>query len=592
DTERKQIREQAARINQEMRATTRYVPPLFRGLLKQQQQPQSATSSPRLSATDGSFLEPPGSGSPRPNSLGRRFRNIPSSLSMAPLSAAAQKRFGVIRQNSSRLGGDQQQQGPLSAPPITPSSRHRLSESFLPAPASPSSPVTATTTQEVSGTGSHRSSEETSIHDILAETNVSYDKGQHAVYEDPLPGHEHRGYRHFNTLQYNYDAHRSNNSKSSSSTTAATAAAAAATNARRKKILMRQRRRRSGGTVGSVGTGAGFNQDDDDEDLDLDLELELDFEHLENNHHRVTAAKSSPESPQWHLTSVELAKMEAENLKRNSLASGGGSDGLGLMPGGDGVGRGVDDIRSTGSGGSGTSARTAHTTSAPTHFNFATTTTTSSSAPASTSPTPKTLTPTTGGPSGNLIRPPIGGTRFSRFSPGVPAVSFSNVMMTSTTRPDQEEFPWQQQASTPVTNPVIIYSPPPPEPGDDDYQSPEHEQVNAHPRNDDVVAVVPPTPAVSGENETTTAARAEAETKAEAEYEAPLLERFQSLSPAIMHLPPPAIESFDSHGSSETVVASELSTLPPGIMNPPRPQTLGIRAPSQTFSPRSQGQQQ
>ncbi|KAG0054381.1 hypothetical protein BGZ90_005991, partial [Linnemannia elongata] len=199
----------------------------------------------------------------------------------------------------------------------------------------------------------HRSSEETSIHDILAETNVSYDKDQHAVYEDPLPGHEHRGYRHFNTLQYNYDAHRNNNSKSSSSTTAATTAAAAAaaasaaalTNARRKKILMRQRRRRSGGTVGSVGTGAGFNQDDDDEDLDLDLELELDFEHLENNHHRVAAAKSSPESPQWHLTSVELAKMEAENLKRNSLASGGGSDGLGLMPGGDGVGRGVDEIR-------------------------------------------------------------------------------------------------------------------------------------------------------------------------------------------------------------------------------------------------------
>ncbi|KAF9137682.1 hypothetical protein BGX30_009999, partial [Mortierella sp. GBA39] len=412
DTERKQIRKQAARINQEMRATTRYVPPLFRGLLKQQQQqPPSAMNSPRLSANDGSFLGPPESGSPRPNLLGHRFKNIPSSLSMAPISSAAQKRVGVIPQNSSSLGGDQQQ-GPLSVPPVTPS-RHRLAESFLPTPPSPPSPAT---TPEVSGTD-HRSSEETNIRDILAETNVSYDQGQHAVYEDPLPGHEHRGYRHFNTLQYNYDAHR-NNSKSSSSATAAAASAAAITNARRRRILMKQRRRRSGGTVGSVGTGTSFNEADD-EDLDLDLELELDFEYLVNNHHRATAAGSSPESPQWHMTSVELVKMEAENLKRNGLVSG-DSDGYRLMPGGGG---GADDNRPMGSGGSGASAVTAHTTSAPTHFVF--TTTTSPSAPASTFPTPNTQTPT-GGPPKNLNRSPLGGTRFSRFSPGVPAVSFSD----------------------------------------------------------------------------------------------------------------------------------------------------------------------
>ncbi|KAF8943575.1 hypothetical protein BGZ47_005290 [Haplosporangium gracile] len=523
NAKRKQIREQAARINQEMRATTRYVPPLFRGLLKQQQQQQtpSVMNIPRLSGTDDSFLgsDASRSGSPPQNSLGHRIRKIPSSLSMAPISVATQKRFGVAnRQDSSRFLGGNQQQGPLSAPLVTPSSRHRLSETLLPTPSPTSSPAT---TPDISGAG-HRSSEETNIRDILAETNVSYDQGQHAVYENPLPGLEHRGYRHFNTLQYNYDAHRN----SESSAAVAAAAAVASNHARRKKILMRQRRRRSAGTVGSVGTG--YNVDD--EDLDLDLELELDFEHLETRH----AAESSPESPQWHLTSVELAKLEAENLKRNSLAGSFGSLGV-MTEGGE-----VDDIRSTRSGGSGNSAATAHTASAPINFTTSAfpTTTTSSSAPASTTPTPNTLTPT-GASTGNLIRHPLGGTRFSRVSPGVPAVSFLDAMVAKpANQHQQEEFSWQQQALT--LNPVIIYSPPPPEPGDDNYQSPPDNANTGGDTADENVVVIPVGGGGHGTTTTTAAAAAAA-------AEAPLMERLQSLSPAIMHFPPPVIETLDSH---------------------------------------------
>lgn len=568
DTERKQVREQvreqAARINQEMRATTRYVPPLIRGILKQT---PSGRNSPHLVGSDSSL-----SGSPRSNSLGTRVRNIPSSLKTAPISAAAQ-RFGAgSRQNSRSFLGDQLQQGPLSDQPLTPSqTRHRLSESFLPTPSSPNSPIT-TYIPRANG-GSH-STEETSIRDILAETNVSYNQGQHAVYEDPSPGHEHRGHRHFNTLQYNYDRHR--NSSASGSTRA---------NAiRRKKLTMLQRRRRSAGSVGTVGTasgGEGFCEDDIDLELELELDMALDFEHLEN--HR--AAGSSPESPRWHMTSEEVAKMEAENLRRNRLHAGGGGDSLSAMMTGLG-GRGdVDDIQSTGGGTSGNNVMTAHTISGPTHFTTTTSTFpdrgTPSSAPASTSPTPKTLSftkPTIATPtcilknpkptSGNLALPPLSGTRFSRFSPGVPAVSFSDL-------PDQE-FPWQKRASTPVTSPVITYSPPPPEPGDDDSQSPSpklQDTTSTFSGGDTSggVTVIPP-----GERETTP----------------PSLERSQSLSPANMHLPPPAIVSLDSYGSSDSVV--DLGTTPPPAnMNATsRPLTLGVQAPSQTSSPRAQGELQ
>ncbi|KAG0256274.1 hypothetical protein BG011_004642 [Mortierella polycephala] len=81
--------------------------------------------------------------------------------------------------------------------------------------------------------------EQTNIRDILAETNIVYDQGQHAIYDDNEPGHEHRGYRFFNNLQYSYDRRRS-----------------------------------------------------------------------------VSDGKSlSPQSPEWHLTSEELEKMEADNIK-------------------------------------------------------------------------------------------------------------------------------------------------------------------------------------------------------------------------------------------------------------------------------------
>ncbi|KAF9956215.1 hypothetical protein BGZ72_002935 [Mortierella alpina] len=44
--------------------------------------------------------------------------------------------------------------------------------------------------------------------DVLAETNVAYDQGQYAVYDDMQPGHEHKSHRFFNNLQYNYNRKR------------------------------------------------------------------------------------------------------------------------------------------------------------------------------------------------------------------------------------------------------------------------------------------------------------------------------------------------------------------------------------------------
>ncbi|KAF9905190.1 putative pyridoxal kinase [Linnemannia zychae] len=551
DTERKQIREQAARINQEMRATTtRYVPPLFRGLRKQQT--SSATNSPRIGWDGSSPFS--GIGSPHPASLGARFKNIPSALSMTPTTAATAQLLGGNSRNSSYRSDRQRHQdrdGPLSAPPVHPP--HRLSE-FLPPPVSPSTPTSPTTALPT--TGGNRSSEETSIRDILAETNVAYDEGQHAVYEDPIPGHEHRGYRHFNNLQYNYNPnHR---------------------NSRSPSRHQRRRRRRSGMS------GDGVDGDLDDEDLDLELELSMDFvtdsewmaTHGSNGGGGMRGRGSkvsgtSPESPQWHLTSTELAKLEAENLQRSLAAS---TAAVGSNPTGLGVLNGMDvDNRSTGStnsNNSNNSARTAtvHTSSAPVSATNAVpprplpgvSTPSSASTPTRTSASSK---------GGGLPRPPQSGARFSRFSPGVPAVSFSDA-------PDQE-FPWQQPASSPHPNdnvgaavangkgngsssptPIIIYSPPPPEPGDANYQDP-----------------------------TSTFATTSA---IDSKGTLPALERFPSLSPAIMHLPPPAnMDSYTTTNSDDTIADFARYPLPPlpATATPPptRPHNLSVQSPRESF---------
>ncbi|KAG0204686.1 hypothetical protein BGX28_003435 [Mortierella sp. GBA30] len=47
-----------------------------------------------------------------------------------------------------------------------------------------------------------------SILDVLAETNIAYDRHQHAVYADSRPGHESRTRRLCNNLQYNYNRRR------------------------------------------------------------------------------------------------------------------------------------------------------------------------------------------------------------------------------------------------------------------------------------------------------------------------------------------------------------------------------------------------
>ncbi|KAF9291158.1 hypothetical protein BGZ68_004863 [Mortierella alpina] len=58
------------------------------------------------------------------------------------------------------------------------------------------------------GAGGGSTRELANMMDVLAETNIAYDQGQYAVYDDMKPGHEHKSHRFFNNLQYNYNRKR------------------------------------------------------------------------------------------------------------------------------------------------------------------------------------------------------------------------------------------------------------------------------------------------------------------------------------------------------------------------------------------------
>ncbi|KAF9083654.1 hypothetical protein BGX23_011244 [Mortierella sp. AD031] len=479
DTERRQIREQAARINQEMRASTRYVSPFIQGLrnktssgFDRQTPTGSVMNSPRLGGSSSSFLG--AMGSSRPSSLSTRFRNIPSSLSMAPV----HNRF--------------------AADPTT--------------------------------------SEQTNIINVLAETNVTYDRGQHAVYEDPVPGREHKGFQHFNNLQYSYQQQSEQH--------------------RRRKMGQRQQQRRQ---------AKRRSRQDDDLDFELDLDLEdLDMDFEEGGLERVDK-DALPQSPQWHLKSLELAKIEAENRSR-AITSNDSSGGIGgispttqvpyasstTMMGLTAPRLGVDDMRSSlnvsigGGSGFNSAATTGTANTNATIPSVATSAVGSAQAP--TQPQPPRPTSTT---TENLAIPPFGGRGFSRFSPGVPAVSFSEAQ--------DEAFPWH------ASNPVIIYSPPPPEPGDEDYTGHNYDGHDHHMETGEVG----PGEGVGGGVDGTSPKTS------------PPLERFQSLSPAIMHLPPSAIDSFNN---SSDIELSTLTTNSSGT-GPAGARTLIVQPPQVTSPP-------
>ncbi|KAF9927496.1 hypothetical protein FBU30_003213 [Linnemannia zychae] len=458
NSERKQIREQAARINQELRSNTRYIPPLFRSRLKELTPSSSVTNSPHFGGGDD-FQSV--DASPGPSLVETYRRKIPSSLSMAPITTTTREKgsSGGNRQHSTV--SDHQKTfssapaifNPLSHPDQNSISYFALTSYPIVSPKEPLAP-----TVEATPLGGDRPSEETSIRDILAEQNIWYDQGQHAVYEDPMPGHEHRGYRHFNTLQYNYDRHR--NSKSSS---------------------FNRRRRRSK-----------LSDDSNDLDFELELDLDMDFENMRMRNlgsDFVRGSESTPGSPQWHLTSVELEKLEAENLKRYS--NGGSNTGnnnkinnfynnnpiattsFSRPPENEAKQSGStalaskDNLWLTKSDEKNSTDTIHRATTIPqstlpqeSQASMATTTTTVPSTTTSTA----TILPEGNGSTSAFESSLQGDTRFLRVSPGVPAVSFGTLssMSTSTLAQQQQvnedkEYPWQQESLS--LTPIIIGSP-------------------------------------------------------------------------------------------------------------------------------------
>ncbi|KAF9181892.1 hypothetical protein BGZ51_005125 [Haplosporangium sp. Z 767] len=213
ETERQRSRQMAARMNQHMRAS-KYAP--LRGLI-------IANSLGIKSRSQSNSNNPSRSNSPfmkkhRPSSTSGP-RSIPTALSP-----------NGVSDSNHELSSAKEPLNVRMAQELSPEHKKQDQGSEVDSLAIP-----------------RTSMEQANIRDILAETNVAYDQGQHAIYNDNEPGHEHRGYRFFNNLQYNYGRSR------------------------------------------SVGD-----------------EVNL-----------------FPQSPEWHLTSEELEKMEADHIKTIRSASEG-----------------------------------------------------------------------------------------------------------------------------------------------------------------------------------------------------------------------------------------------------------------------------
>ncbi|KAI1306456.1 hypothetical protein EDD11_004748 [Mortierella claussenii] len=140
------------------------------------------------------------------------------------------------------------------------------------------------TTRGTTAADRHRN--QTDIKDILAETKIAYVKDQHAIYYDGQPGYEHRGYRFFNNLQYSYD----NKFRSR-------------TRARPENITEMDRFDRS--AVQQEGIGRKTVGNRGRHGFDFGLNLGDGGDEGEERSYR-------PQSPRWHLTSSELAIMEAK----------------------------------------------------------------------------------------------------------------------------------------------------------------------------------------------------------------------------------------------------------------------------------------
>ncbi|KAG0057292.1 hypothetical protein BGZ83_000082 [Gryganskiella cystojenkinii] len=223
DSERQINRERAARINQRMNASSKFPSVYLRGL--RSESIKSGSSSPTRELSPITF----GTESPiprrihRPSALSSLSRIMTLPLSSTELDTVLSSEGIPASEPTSAIPGHDRGRSSEGIPASEPTSaipghdRGRSSEGI------PASEPTSAFPDHCRGLSidnndngsidlgplSRRGTEDTDLRDVLAETNIAYHQGHHAIYHDQDPALAHREHRHFNSLQYNYDRRRS-----------------------------------------------------------------------------------------------------------------------------------------------------------------------------------------------------------------------------------------------------------------------------------------------------------------------------------------------------------------------------------------------
>ncbi|KAG0328841.1 hypothetical protein BGZ99_004329 [Dissophora globulifera] len=277
ESERELSRARAAKINQQMRESSRYAP--LRGMIhggggiggKTSRRPSSPSVVDSNSSKTGKpFLRR----IPRAGSLSYIHR-FPTRLRNSTA--------GRLETSSQMDTGSNTTDFPFSTAGST---SHNTSSSSGVMPAALGNSDTSNSTQsltvpppQIQISSPNGVWGQVSMQDALAETNIAYHDGQHAIYRGTTPDYGQQEFRHSNHLQYNYN--RKRNSQGNISVVGS----------------------QSGSVDGQSGFGGTLGAGD--------IIREQDF--------------YNPGSPEWHLTSSDLEKLEADHgtyLKNRSSESG------------------------------------------------------------------------------------------------------------------------------------------------------------------------------------------------------------------------------------------------------------------------------
>ncbi|KAG0309282.1 hypothetical protein BGZ98_003884 [Dissophora globulifera] len=277
ESEREMSRARAAKINQQMRESSRYAP--LRGMIhggggiggKTSRRPSSPSVVDSNSSKTGKPL----------------LRRIPRAGSLSYIhrlpTRLRNSTAGRLETPSPMDTGSNTTDLPFSTAEST--SRNTSSSSGV-MPAALGNSDTSNSTQsfmvpppQIQISSPNGVWGQVSMRDALAETNIAYHDGQHAIYRGTSPDYGQQEFRHSNHLQYNYN--RKRNSQGNISVVGS----------------------QNGSVDGQSGFGGTLGAGD--------IIREQDF--------------YNPGSPEWHLTSSDLEKLEADHgtyLKSRSSESG------------------------------------------------------------------------------------------------------------------------------------------------------------------------------------------------------------------------------------------------------------------------------